>query len=121
MLIWKSILTISTGSLLVGIIALANDATFNTLAAAHAMVGAVSLFVGLLRVPGRGNAALDLALRITGGYTALQAGWFWLDLPNNDIGNMIYVVEGALLIFLAVALTPVAWRIFSLFSKGEGG
>ena len=120
MLIWKSILTISTFGLLVGIFVLSKDATFNTLAATHAIIGAVSLFVGLLRVPGRGNDALDLILRITGGYAALQAGWFWLDLPNNDIGKMSYVIEGALVVFLAVALTPVARLIFSLFSKGDG-
>ena len=35
-------------------------------------------------------------LSITVGYAALLAGWFWLDLPNNDIGNLIYIVAGAL-------------------------
>ena len=119
MLVWKSILTISTVGLLVGIIALGNDATFNTLAATHAMIGAVSLFVGLLRHTGRVNDALDLVLRITGGYAALQAGWFWLDLPNNDIGNLTYIVAGALFILLAVALTPIAKLILSLFSRYE--
>ena len=119
MLVWKSILTISTVGLLVGTAALGTGATFNTLAATHAMIGAVSLFVALLRHPGRVNDALDLVLRITGGYAALQAGWFWLDLPNNDIGNLIYIVGAALFILLAVALTPIARLILSLFSRDE--
>ncbi len=52
------------------------------------------------------------------GYTTL-AGWFWLDLPNNDIGNLTYIVAGALFILLAVALTPIARLILSLFSRDE--
>ena len=119
LVVWKSILTISTVGLLVGTVALGTGATFNTLAATHAIIGAVSLFVGLLRPTGRVNDVLDLVLRITGGYAALQAGWFWLDLPNNDIGNLIYIVEGALLVFLAVALTPIARLVLSLFSRDE--
>ena len=120
MLVWKFFLTINTIGLLVGIVVLGADATFNTLAATHAMIGAVSLFVGLLRASGRVNDALELVLRITGGYAAVQAGWFWLDLPNNDIGNLVYVVDGALLVLLAVALTPVAKLVHSLLSREEG-
>ena len=119
MLVWKLFLAISTIGLLVGTAALGAGATFNTLAATHAMIGAVSLFVGLLRHTGRVNDALDLVLSITVGYAALLAGWFWLDLPNNDIGNLIYIVAGALLVFLAVALTPIVRLLFSLFSRDE--
>ena len=119
MLVWKFFLAISTIGLLVGTAALGAGATFNTLAATHAMIGAVSLFVALLRHTGRINDALDLVLSITVGYAALLAGWFWLDLPNNDIGNLIYIVGGALFILLAVALTPIARLILSLFSRDE--
>ena len=87
MLVWKFFLTVSAIGLLVGTVALGAGATFNTLAATHAIIGAVSLFVGLLRPTGRVNDALDLVLRITVGYAALQAGWFWLDLPNNDFSR----------------------------------
>ena len=71
MLVWKFFLAISTIGLLVGTAALGAGATFNTLAATHAMIGAVSLFVALLRHTGRVNDALDLVLSITVGYAAL--------------------------------------------------
>ena len=71
MLVWKLFLAISTIGLLVGTAALGAGATFNTLAATHAMIGAVSLFVALLCHTGRINDALDLVLRVTGGYAAL--------------------------------------------------
>ena len=47
MLVWKFFLAISTIGLLVGTAALGAGATFNTLAATHAMIGAVSFFVTL--------------------------------------------------------------------------
>ena len=119
MLIWKTLLTVAIYGLFACTAVLGQGATFNTLAATHAIIGGVALFVGLLPYTGRFGRALEVALRVSAGYAALQAGWFWLDLPKNDIGDMMYVVNGALIVFLAVALTPVVRLVLSWMQKGE--
>ena len=112
MLVWKSILTLAVISLLVGTPFAANENASdlpNTLAATFALIGAAAFFVGLVPADGDYSDLIEWFLRLAGAFAALGAGWFWLDIgtKSDEIGNLSYVVAVAVLVIMAVALTPV--------------
>ena len=90
------------------------------LAPTYAVVGAAALFVSVIPVPETGvlNRTVNLILQLVGAFAALLTGWHWLDITNNEeLGSLVWVAIGVLLIVGAAGLTLIFIALRLLFSE----
>ena len=119
MLIWKSFLTVCVYILLGATAILGDQNDANSLAATFALVGSAVLFVSLIPYKGKYQRLVVLPLGLAGGFSAFWAGWFWLDIGKNDVGNLIIIPAGVLLIIIAVVVTPLVATLDRAPSKHD--